>query len=134
MLFDGQCGLCSGAVRSIWRRDRRGYFRFAALQSEAGAKLLARYGVARDLDTVVLIENGRAFTRSTAALRIARRLGWPWRLLAGFFVVPRLLRDAAYAAIARRRHRWFGRRERCEMPSEQLRERWIDEVGESRRE
>ena len=127
VLFDDRCSFCNGTVRFIWRRDWGAYFRFASLQSEAGAQLLARHGIARDLETVVLIEGDRVSSRSTAALRIARHLGWPLRLLAGLLVIPSCLRDPIYAAFARRRYRWFGRSEHCTVPPPGLKERFLDE-------
>ncbi len=101
-------------VAFILPRDRHGRFRFAALQSEAGRRLLAEadcpFG---DLSTVVLVEGTRCRTRSDAALRICRLLPLPWPALAGLWIVPRPLRDAAYTFIADRRRRWFGRRSTC---------------------
>jgi predicted DCC family thiol-disulfide oxidoreductase YuxK len=134
VLFDGHCAFCNRTVYFIWRRDRQAYFRFAPLQSESGARLLARHGLAGNLDTVVLIEGDRVSTRSTAALRIARHLGWPWRLLAGLLAIPSVLRDPIYTALARRRYRWFGRSEGCAVPPPDLKERCIDDAGGQRPE
>ena len=109
-------------------RDPRGRFRFAALQSTAGRRLLAQAGRAEhDLDGVVLIAGDRVFDRSTAALRIARGLGGAWPLLAIFLAVPRPLRDAVYDWIARNRYRWFGREESCRVPTPELRARFLDD-------
>jgi predicted DCC family thiol-disulfide oxidoreductase YuxK len=126
VLFDGVCNFCNGSVRFIIRRDRRGYFRFAALQSNVGAELEERYGLDPSaLDTLVLIEGRGVYTKSAAALRIARRLRWPWVALYALIVVPRRLRDLAYDWFARRRYRWFGRREECMVPSPKMRERFL---------
>jgi predicted DCC family thiol-disulfide oxidoreductase YuxK len=76
VLFDGDCVVCNAAVTFIYRRDPSGRFKFAALRSAVGRVLLARHNLPA-CDTVILIENARAFTRSSAALRIASRLGWP---------------------------------------------------------
>ncbi len=112
ILFDGECGLCHRAVRFVLRRDRAGHFRFAALQSLAARRLLRAIPV--DIpqpgeagDTVVLLDpaSGRVWLRSAAALRIARRLRWPWPLLAIGLALPRCLRDAVYRAVASRRSR-----------------------------
>lgn len=126
VLFDGVCNFCSASVGFIVRRDPRGRFRFAALQSPAGQALLERHGLTADADeTFVLIEGDRAYTRSTAVLRVARGLRVPWPLLFGLIVVPPFLRDFAYGWFARRRYRWFGRREQCMTPTEELRERFL---------
>ncbi len=106
VLFDGDCALCNGWMRFLDRSGRRGRFRYAALQSDVGRRLLAAHGLpAGRLDTVVLIENGRAYARSTAVLRIIRRLRLPWSLLYGWIAIPAPLRDALYACLARTRVR-----------------------------
>jgi predicted DCC family thiol-disulfide oxidoreductase YuxK len=126
VLFDGVCNFCSVSVGFIVRRERRGCFRFAALQSAAGGELLARHGLTADAgETFVLIEGGRAYTRSGAALRIARRLRFPYPLLFGLIVVPAIVRDFAYGWFARRRYRWFGRRDECMTPAPELRGRFL---------
>ena len=106
VFFDGTCAMCSRWASFVAARDPRGRFRFAGLESEEGARLLARHGVdAAAVDTVVLLQGGRIFTRSTAVLRIVRSLRFPWSLLYGLAIIPRPLRDAVYGWIARRRHR-----------------------------
>ncbi len=126
VLFDGVCNLCNGAVQFVIPRDAPGYFRFAALQSDAAAKLLGEgRPTAAGLHSVLLFEDGRLYEKSTAALRIARRLSWPWPLLYGLIAVPRALRDLVYDAIARRRYRWFGTRERCLVPAPGVRDRFL---------
>ena len=124
VLFDGVCNLCNGSVVFIIQRDRRGVFRFAALQSPAAASLLGER--ARTLpDSLVLIENGRVYTQSTAVLRVARRLRQPWPLVSALIVLPAPLRDWLYAWIARNRYRWFGRREVCMVPTPELQARFL---------
>lgn len=130
VLFDGVCNLCNGAVNFIIDRDPVGYFRFAALQSEEAAPLLARFGrppvaSATAPDSIVLIEGGRLYERSGAALRIARRLRGPWPLLYAFVAVPKPLRDAAYGWIAANRYRWFGKEDACRLPTPGLRARFL---------
>lgn len=127
ILFDGECNLCNGAVLFVIRRDPRVRFRFAALQSHAGRSLLERAGAGEGLpDSIVLVADGRVRTKSAAALAIARRLGLPWALLAVFWLVPFPLRDVVYDWIARNRHRWFGRRAECMVPTPALRARFLD--------
>ena len=127
VLFDGVCNLCNGAVQFLLRRDRRRRFRFAALQSAAGRALLEQHGLPTEtLETLVVLESGKARLRSAAALHLARRLPWPWPLLAVFTILPRPLRDALYAFVARHRYRWFGRRESCRLPSAETADRFLD--------
>lgn len=127
MLFDGVCNLCNRAVAFIIARDRRTQFGFASLQSDAGRRLLRELNGGDALpDTFVLVEDGRMFTQSTAALRIAQRLGFPWSLAALLTVLPRAIRDRAYRLVARNRYRWFGKRETCMMPTADLRRRFLE--------
>jgi predicted DCC family thiol-disulfide oxidoreductase YuxK len=126
ILFDGVCNMCSGAVRFIFKRDPGGVFRFAFLQSETGKDLLEKGGLRQGaLDTFVLIEHGRYYTKSTAALRVARRLRGLWPLLFALIAVPRPIRDAVYGWIAANRYRWFGRKSECTLPSPELKQRFL---------
>jgi predicted DCC family thiol-disulfide oxidoreductase YuxK len=114
ILFDGWCVFCNGSAAFVAGRDPDGHFRFATLQSAGGRQLLREHGLSEDMnESFVLLEGGRSYLRSAAALRIARRLRSPWPLLSLFVVVPRPLRDAVYGWIGRRRYRWFGRRDSC---------------------
>lgn len=126
ILFDGVCNLCNASVNFVIDRDPRGVFRFGALQSEQAAPILVEHGIADEaLDSIVLLEGGRVFRRSTAALRIARRLGGGWPILYLFIIVPPFLRDIIYRWIANNRYRWFGRSESCRVPTPDLRERFL---------
>jgi predicted DCC family thiol-disulfide oxidoreductase YuxK len=130
VLFDGVCTLCHGAMHFIIDRDPHKIFRFASLQSQAAADLLRAHGLAPpvgDPDTIVLIEDGKVYQRSTAALRIAKRLRAPYPLLSVFYLCPTFLRDLIYRLIAKNRYRWFGRYDTCPMPTTDLRARLLDE-------
>lgn len=126
LLFDGVCNLCNGAVRFVLERDTRPYFRFAALQSDAGRRLLEAHRMPADeLASLVLIEDGRVYVRSEAVLRVARRLGYPWPLLWGLRWVPLGARDLVYDWVAAHRYRWFGKRETCAVPAAETRARFL---------
>ena len=127
ILFDGECNLCATAVQFIIRRDPEARFRFAALQSPVGERLLADYAL-QDLqtETMVLLARGQAYLRSDAALEISRGLSGTWPALALLRYLPRRLRDAGYCWIAARRMRWFGRSSSCLLPSPELRRRFLN--------
>ena len=128
ILFDGVCNLCNAFVQFVIARDPAGRFRFASLQSDVARRLLGAIGHSIDEtapDTIILIEDGRLFTRSTAALRVARRLRFPWPLAFALTAIPRPLRDAVYRFVAHRRYRWFGQRAVCMMPAPELRDRFL---------
>ena len=130
VLFDGQCNLCNGSVQFIIRRDPHRRYRFASLQSDAGSEIAQRYG--RDpegRDTLLLLQDGRLYDRSTAALRIARSLTGMWPLLFAFIVVPAPLRDMVYRWIAKNRYRWFGKTETCAIPTPETRGRFLADQG-----
>ncbi|MBK6627946.1 MAG: DUF393 domain-containing protein [Flavobacteriales bacterium] len=127
LLFDGVCNLCTGAVRFVVPRDRRGRIRFAALQGPTGQRVLREQGLSTaELSTLIYLRQGRVLTRSTAALQLFRDLDGAWPLLAVLLGLPRVLRDAVYDRVARRRYRWFGRTEACLVPGPDLAARFVD--------
>lgn len=131
VLYDGECGFCSRAVLFVVERDPAARFRFAPVQSPLGQRALRAAGVpGRDPGTILLVEEGRVYFRSTAALRIGARLRRPWPLLRILLLIPRPLRDAAYDLVARHRHR-LGGGERCVMPAE-LAGRTAEDAGADR--
>lgn len=129
VLFDGVCDLCNGVVRFTIEHDPDGRFRFCPLQTGTGERLLAEHGLETDrLDTFVLIEDGEAYTRSEAAVRLLRGIGGGWGLLGRFLgIIPRLLRDLGYRLVARSRYRVFGRQETCMVPGPDVRDRFLQE-------
>ena len=116
VLFDGECRMCSGWARFITARDPRAEFELLPQQSDEGREILARHGLpVDDMSTMVLVDEGSAYTKSTGVLRVLALLPWPWPLLGVTRVVPRFIRDAVYDVIARNRRRIFGT-VRCELP------------------
>ncbi len=127
ILFDGVCNLCNCAVQYVIRRDVKGLFKFASLQSEAGKALLVKSGLpANYLKSFVYLHNNRFYTQSTAALKVARQLKGPVRLLYSFMIVPEFIRDFVYGLISRNRYRMFGSKEACMAPSPGLKQRFIE--------
>ncbi len=127
LLFDGVCNLCNGVVQFIIPRDRSESIHFASLQSPIAKQLLAQYHYPADqINSIVLIENGRLYTKSTAALRIARKLRGAWPIFYVFNVLPTPLRDALYDVVARNRYKWFGKQETCKLPRPEWKHRFLD--------
>lgn len=128
ILFDGVCNLCNGFVQFVIEHDAAGRFRFASLQSGVGQELLRAHGLQprQEPDSVVLLEGGRAYTHSAAALGVLRGLGGVWGVAgAAGQLFPRFLRDAVYRLVARNRYRWFGRQEACWLPTPELKARFL---------
>ena len=125
LFFDGVCGLCSRSVDFVLARDRRSIFQFAPLQGETARQLLPPAYV-NDLNSMVLLVEGRSFRKSSAAVRVLWRLGFGWRLLSVFaWLVPLPLRDLVYDLVARNRYRLFGKHETCRMPTPAERSRFL---------
>lgn len=125
ILFDGTCAFCERSVRFIATRDG-GYFKFGASQNEEGRALLAKYGTSREATrSLILIDGDEISLRSTAVLKIARRMTAPWRWAAVLLLVPRPIRDAVYRVVAAIRYRLAGRSNACEIPPPEIRARLI---------
>jgi len=126
ILFDGVCNFCNRSVNFVIDHDPHKRFRFVPLQSELGVTVLRQFRMPPgDIDTMILIDDGRAYARSSAALRIACQLGGWWSLFAILFAVPPLLRDAAYNVLAGNRYRWFGKTDTCRVPTADVRDRFV---------
>lgn len=128
VLFDGVCNLCNGWVSFLIAHDPAGRLHFGSLQSPAAHALLGALGkpAPSEPESVILVEGGRIYERSTAALRILGHLGGGWRVLTLLLVIPVPLRDAVYRAIASSRYRLFGKRAACRVPTAAERDRFID--------
>ncbi|MDY0407014.1 thiol-disulfide oxidoreductase DCC family protein [Virgibacillus sp. 179-BFC.A HS] len=125
ILFDGVCNLCEFSVQFIIKRDPKGCFRFASLQSEPGEKLKRQYSIPDDMQSVVLIEDGNYYTQSTAALKICRQLRGFWKLLYALIIIPKPIRNLCYRFIADHRYQWFGKKQSCMLPTPELKKRFL---------
>ncbi|SOC02494.1 predicted DCC family thiol-disulfide oxidoreductase YuxK [Ureibacillus xyleni] len=124
ILFDGECSFCNRSVQFIIKRDKKKQFKFASLQSASGREIVEDYGIPESIDSVVLIENNRAFTKSSAVLRIALGLDHFWKIFSAFLLVPAPLRNIIYDFIAKNRHKLL-KQNQCIIPSKEDLERFI---------
>ena len=127
LLFDGVCNLCNGAVNFIIDHDPKGHFKFAALQSDFGQEKLKELGYnQQEFDSLVLLSGDKVYKKSSAALRIAKKLSGLYPLLYVFIIIPPFIRHGVYDIIAKNRYRWWGKRDSCRMPTPELRARFVD--------
>lgn len=128
ILFDGVCNLCNASVQFIIRHDKKQIFRFAALQSAFGQRVIENFNLTdKNIDSVILFENNSVQLKSDAALSIAKQLGGIYSLLYVFIIVPKFIRNSVYDFIARNRYRWFGKQESCMIPTPELKKLFIEE-------
>ncbi len=127
ILFDGVCNLCNSSVQFVISHDPQHHFRFASLQSDFGQSVLRKFDLpTNSLQSFILLENNKIDTASTAALKVAKQLTRGWSLLYAFIIVPAFIRDAVYQLIAKNRYKWFGKKEICWIPSQELQHLFID--------
>jgi len=127
ILFDGVCNLCNGAVQFVIKRDNKNQFLFASLQSEEGKQILENHNFPLNKrDSFLLVEDGKVYERSTAALRVLKNLSRLWSLLYGFIIVPKSIRDSVYNWIAKNRYQWFGRKDECMISTPELKTKFLN--------
>ncbi|MFA5299428.1 MAG: DCC1-like thiol-disulfide oxidoreductase family protein [Lutibacter sp.] len=127
ILFDGVCNLCNTSANFVIKHDKNGQFLFASFQSDAAKEILLQFNLKNlNEETVILIENNKVYDKSTAALKIAKQLEDGFKVLYGFIIIPRFLRDWVYSLIANHRYNWFGKRKSCMIPSPELKNRFLD--------
>lgn len=128
VIFDGVCLLCQSSVQFILLRDKKEHIHFASFQSTKGRQLLEEHQVNPDqVNTIVYIENKQVYIKSTAVLKIIKQLQGLWPLMYVFILIPRPIRDAIYAWIAKNRYRWFGKRKTCFLPGPKWKHRFLDD-------
>ena len=120
VFFDGVCVLCNRAVDFLLKKDHKKKLNYASLQSDY-AKAILQQIQSQSLKekTIIFYDEGRIYIKSTAVLKIAGYLGFPWSAFAIFLAIPRQWRDVIYDLIARNRARWFGTREKCRIPDQE---------------
>lgn len=125
ILFDGICNFCNSSVQFIIKRDPTGYFKFASLQSEIGQQLLKQYRVSKQIDSLIVIEKEKVYIKSSAALQISKKLSGFWKCFTILRVLPPFFRDFLYDLVAKNRYNWFGKRESCMLPTEEMKKRFL---------
>ncbi len=127
LLFDGVCNFCDNYVQFLIKHDKKGTYRFAPIQSPIGQRLLQQNNFPTDkISTVVLLEGGKLYTKSTVGLRIFKELGGLWSLLYPFILIPKPIRDIVYDFLAKNRYKWFGEKEACMIPPPEVRSRFLE--------
>jgi len=128
ILFDGVCNLCKGAVQFVIKRDNKNQFLFASLQSEEGKQILESHNFRlKKINSFLLVENGSVYERSTAALKVIKKLTGFWPVLYIFIIVPKFIRDSVYNWIAKNRYQWFGRKDECMVPTPELKAKFLNQ-------
>ncbi len=126
ILFDGVCNFCNNAVNFVIKRDKQAAIMFTPLQSDTGKELAKQYGIPVDnLQSFIFIEKGKAFNRSTAALKVCKYLKAAWPFCYVFIIVPAFIRDGIYNWIAKNRYKWFGQKNECMIPTPDVRARFL---------
>lgn len=127
IFFDGVCNLCNASVQFVIEHDKENYFKYSALQGDFAKEILPKFNInPSHFNSILLVENGTLYTKSSAALRVAKKLNGFWPLLYGFIVVPKFIRDWVYDIIARNRYKWWGKKESCWVPTPALRAKFYD--------
>jgi len=128
ILFDGVCNLCNSSVLYVIKRDKKDKFLFAPLQSEIGKEIISNFNIDTQKTDSILLYNPEKNTityKSSAALHIAERLGFPLNVMALFIIVPPFIRNWVYDYIAKHRYRWFGKKEACMIPTPELQSKFM---------
>ena len=127
VFFDGLCNLCNSAVQFVIERDHKNIFHFASLQSDFAKLELQNFEVdIAQMNSFILLENGKLYQQSTAALRVAKKLNGLWPLLYAFIIVPPFIRNGVYNYIAKNRYKWFGKKESCWVPTQELKSKFFN--------
>ncbi len=127
LLFDGVCNLCDKFVQFVLRHDKEGQFVFASLQSTIGQELLKEYNLENSLETVVLINNGKAYIYSDVALEVGYSLGGWLKIAYMGYLIPKFIRDMIYNWVAANRYRIFGKQDHCIVPKVEWKTRFLNE-------
>ncbi|ASN04928.1 thiol-disulfide oxidoreductase DCC family protein [Virgibacillus necropolis] len=130
VLFDGVCNFCDWSVQFIIKRDPKGHYKFASLQSNIGKMIAREHHIPSDIDSFILVDNRKCYYKSTAALRVCKKLKGTWKMVYFFIIIPKPIRDFFYEVLAKNRYKWFGKKDSCMIPSPEMRNRFIQEESD----
>jgi len=125
ILFDGVCNLCNNSVNFIISRDTKSIFLFVPLQSDFGKELTAKMNIPPKIDSIILVSENKYYIKSDAVIEIIQELKWYWRMFIIIKILPRKFRDLLYNFIANNRYKWFGKRDSCMIPDENVKSRFL---------
>jgi predicted DCC family thiol-disulfide oxidoreductase YuxK len=126
ILFDGVCNLCNSSIIFVIKHDPKDLFRFAPLQSDIGKSLMEKHQIdPQETDSIILVDQEKAYTKSSAALRVSRHLSGGYPLLAIFLIIPVFLRNLVYDYIAKNRYKWYGKKDSCMIPTPELKAKFL---------
>ena len=127
ILFDGVCNLCNSSVQFVIKRDKKDKFRYAALQSEIGQEIIEKFKIdTSKTDSIILYSNNKGISyKSTAAFKIASKLGFPTNILSLFLIIPAIIRNVVYDYIAKNRYKWYGKKDHCMIPTPELKSKFL---------
>lgn len=128
ILFDGVCNFCDASVQFVIKHDKKDIFRFVALQSDLGQKIIQHIGIqSKNIDSVILYVPGVAYYyKSNAALEIAKNLGGFFHFGTIFKIIPTAVRNVLYDYIAKNRYEWYGKKESCMIPTPELKAKFLE--------
>lgn len=128
ILFDGICNLCNSAVQMIIKHDTKDIFRFVALQSDLGQKIIQHLGIdVQKIDSIILYQPGFAYYfKSEAALEIAKNLGGIFYFATLFSILPTSFNNYIYDYIAKNRYKWYGKKEACLIPTKAIQAKFLE--------
>ena len=125
ILFDGLCNFCDQSVQFIIKRDKHAQYKFTSIQGDAGQEIIKKHNIPTGIDSLILIENDTYYYKSTAALRICKKLSGGWKLVSTLLIFPKPIRDSVYGIIAKNRYKWFGKKDQCILPPPEIRNRFL---------
>ena len=128
ILFDGVCNLCNSSITYVIEHDKKNQFKFAPLQGTAGQKIIEHYNIdTSKTDSILLYSKTNGLkVKSSAAIGIASKLGFPRNILSIFYIIPPVLRNIVYDYIAKNRYKWYGKKEACMIPTPELKAKFLD--------
>lgn len=126
LLFDGECNLCNKSVQFVIKRDKKANIKFASLQSETGKQIMQQFNIPSEyIDSIILLERGNVYYKSTAALRLSKKMDALWPLCFTIIIIPAFIRNIIYDFIARNRIKWLGKADTCWVMTPEFKNRFL---------